>query len=85
MPLNQPPNNNPHKNKMSKEVIKIDANTEIKVMRSSNGNVISEAPYVGGKKHGMETWWADDTQKWREEMWRKGKSHGLTTWWYRTK
>ncbi len=67
---------------MSEEIIKINNNTEIKVIRHGNGEVESETPYVDGKKHGLQTRWYDDGTKEREERYKAEKKHGMETWWH---
>ncbi len=67
---------------MTSEIIKIDANTEIKVTRFGNGKLKSRIPYVNGVKHGTPQWWWEDGQKAWEEMRKCGKQHGAETYWH---
>ncbi len=67
---------------MTEEVIKIDANTEIKVTRYSNGKLESKASYVNGIKHGVEEWWDGYDEKIWREMWNEGKRHGVYIDWH---
>ncbi len=66
---------------MTSKIIKINDDTKIEITRHENEGVLSETPYVNGKKHGMRLWWDENGQKYREEMWIDGKLHGMNTLW----
>ncbi len=80
---------------MSKEIIKINNNAEIKVTRHESGEVRCKTSYVNGLKHGLDICWWDNGKKhgmdsaWRkngkkewEKIWADGRRHGVTTYWH---
>ncbi len=56
---------------MTAEIIKIDADTEIKVKRYDSGKQQCKIYYAIGKKHGMATAWHKDGTKRSEGIWKK--------------
>ncbi len=66
---------------MTAEIIKIDANTRIKVIRYKNGKIKSKTPIVNDKIHGIVEWWYESGTKMWEAAWVAGKHHGKYTDW----
>ncbi len=67
---------------MTAEIIKIDADTEIKVKRYDSGKQQCKIYYAIGKKHGMNTMWWDNGTKRSEGIWKKSNPHGVYIEWY---
>ncbi len=74
---------------MSKKIANIH-NPPVKTIVSAKyhpgGEIMSEVPYVDGKKHGVETGWHDkhaNGNKFQETIWVNNKRHGVTTRWHR--
>ncbi len=53
-----------------------------KINYYDNGELMSKAPYVSDKKHGIQTAWYESGEKWWEQMRKEGKEHGVSTWWH---
>ncbi len=75
---------------MPEEVIKIDANTKIKITRYNSGKLKSKIPYrkpkgitwLGHTLNGLEIMWYESGRKSEERKWKEGKEHGVVSWWH---
>jgi antitoxin component YwqK of YwqJK toxin-antitoxin module len=57
---------------------------ETKVEREywDNGQLRSEATYVGGERHGLTKWWWSNGQLRLERAYVDGVRHGMEKWWW---
>jgi antitoxin component YwqK of YwqJK toxin-antitoxin module len=56
--------------------------TKVELTYWENGQLRSETPRVGGKRHGMEKWWHPNGQLDSEYPYASGMLHGMMKYWH---